>query len=45
MLFRSIATDYKALNKQFEDVKAKLTKKTKDGDFTNEDAIDRKSVV
>ena len=36
---QSIATDYKALNKQFEDVKAKLTKKTKDGDFTNEDAI------
>ena len=36
---QSIANDYKALNKQFEDVKAKLTEKTSDGDFTNEDAI------
>ena len=36
---QSIANDYKALNKQFEDVKAKLTKKTPDGDFINEDAV------
>jgi len=36
---QSIATDYKELNKQFPEVKKKLTKKTPDGDFTNEDAI------
>ena len=36
---QSIATDYKALNKQFPGVKKKLTKKTADGDFTNQDAI------
>ena len=36
---QSIANDYKELNKQFPDVKKKLTKKTKDGDFTNEDAV------
>jgi hypothetical protein len=36
---QSIANDYKELNKQFPDVKKKLTKKTPDGDFTNEDAI------
>ena len=36
---QSIANDYKELNKQFPEVKKKLTKKTKDGDFTNEDAI------
>jgi len=36
---QSIANDYKSLNKQFEDVKKKLTKKTPDGDFTHQDAI------
>ena len=36
---QSIANDYKELNKQFPDIKKKLTKKTKDGDFTNEDAV------
>jgi len=36
---QSVANDYKALNKQFEDVKSKLTKKTPDGDFTFQDAI------
>ena len=36
---QAIANDYKALNKQFSDVKSKLTKKTPDGDFTFEDAI------
>jgi len=36
---QSIATDYKALNKQFPEVKEILTKKTPDGDFTNEDAV------
>jgi hypothetical protein len=36
---QAIANDYKELNKQFEDVKKKLTKKTPDGDFTFEDAI------
>ena len=36
---QSIANDYKALNKQFADVKKKLTKKTPDGDFTYQDAI------
>ena len=36
---QSIANDYKALNKQFENIKKKLTKKTPDGDFTYQDAI------
>ena len=36
---QSVANDYKALNKQFEDVRKKLTKKTPDGDFTFQDAI------
>jgi len=36
---QSVANDYKALNKQFEDVKSKLTKKTPDGDFVFQDAI------
>jgi len=36
---QSVANDYKELNKQFAEVKKKLTKKTPDGDFTNEDAI------
>ena len=36
---QSIANDYKGLNKQFEDVRKKLTKKTPDGDFTFQDAI------
>jgi len=36
---QSIANDYKNLNKQFPDVKKKLTKKTPDGDFTYQDAI------
>jgi len=36
---QAIANDYKELNKQFGDVKKKLTKKTPDGDFTFEDAI------
>jgi hypothetical protein len=36
---QSIANDYKSLNKQFKDVKKKLTKKTPDGDFTFQDAI------
>jgi hypothetical protein len=36
---QAIANDYKELNKQFADVKKKLTKKTPDGDFTFEDAI------
>jgi len=36
---QSIANDYKSLNKQFDDVKKKLTKKTPDGDFTHQDAI------
>ena len=36
---QSVANDYKALNKQFKDVKSKLTKKTPDGDFTFQDAI------
>jgi hypothetical protein len=36
---QSIANDYKSLNKQFGDVKKKLTKKTPDGDFTYQDAI------
>jgi len=36
---QSIANDYKSLNKQFKDIKKKLTKKTPDGDFTFQDAI------
>ena len=36
---QAIANDYKALNKDFPNVKKKLTKKTPDGDFTNQDAI------
>ena len=36
---QSIANDYKNLNKQFPDIKKKLTKKTPDGDFTYQDAI------
>ena len=36
---QAIANDYKELNKQFADVKKKLTKKTPDGDFIFEDAI------
>jgi shikimate kinase len=36
---QSIANDYKSLNKQFEDVKNKLNKKTPDGDFIYQDAI------
>ena len=36
---QSIANDYKSLNKQFKNVKKKLTKKTPDGDFTYQDAV------
>ena len=36
---QAIANDYKSMNKQFPDVKKKLTKKTPDGDFTFQDAI------
>ena len=36
---QSIANDYKSLNKEFPDIKKKLTKKTPDGDFTFQDAI------
>ena len=36
---QSIANDYKSLNKQFKNVKNKLTKKTPDGDFTYQDAV------
>jgi hypothetical protein len=36
---QSIANDYKSLNKEFKNVKKKLTKKTPDGDFTYSDAI------
>jgi len=36
---QAIANDYKALNKQFDDIKKKLRKKTPDGDFIFEDAI------
>ena len=36
---QSVANDYKELNKQFEDVRKKLTKKTADGDFTFQDAV------
>ena len=36
---QSIANDYKALNKRFENVRDKLAEKTPDGDFTYQDAI------
>ena len=36
---QAIANDYKSLNKQFSEVKDKLTKTTPDGDFTFQDAI------
>ena len=36
---QSIANDYKSLNKEFKNIKKKLTKKTPDGDFTYQDAI------
>ena len=36
---QAIANDYKSLNKEFKNVKNKLTKKTPDGDFTYQDAI------
>ena len=36
---QSIANDYKSLNKEFKNVRKKLTKKTPDGDFTYQDAI------
>ena len=36
---QSIANDYKSLNKEFPNIKDKLTKKTPDGDFTYSDAI------
>jgi len=36
---QAIANDYKSLNKQFPEVKNKLTKQTPDGDFTFQDAI------
>ena len=36
---QAIANDYKSLNKEFKNVKKKLTKKTPDGDFTYQDAI------
>ena len=36
---QSIANDYKSLNKEFKDVKDKLTKKIPSGDFTYQDAI------
>ena len=36
---QAIANDYKALNKQFPEIKKMLTKKTPDGDFTYQDAI------
>ena len=36
---QAIANDYKSLNKQFPEVKKKLTKATPDGDFTFQDAI------
>jgi len=36
---QAIANDYKSLNKQFPEVKKKLTKETLDGDFTFQDAI------
>ena len=36
---QSIANDYKSLNKEFPNVKDKLTKKTPDGDFTYSDAV------
>jgi predicted kinase len=36
---QAVANDYKSLNKQFPEIKKKLTKKTPDGDFTYQDAI------
>ena len=36
---QSIANDYKALNKQFPEVRKMFSKKTPDGDFTYQDAI------
>ena len=36
---QSIANDYAALNKQYKEVKSKLSDKTPDGDFKYEDAI------
>ena len=36
---QAIANDYKSLNKQFPDVKKRLTKATPDGDFSFQDAI------
>jgi len=36
---QSIANDYAALNKQYKEVKSKLSNKTPDGDFKYEDAI------
>ena len=36
---QAIANDYKSLNKEFKNVRKKLTKKTPDGDFTYQDAI------
>jgi hypothetical protein len=36
---QAIANDYKSLNKEFPDVKARFKEKTADGDFTYQDAI------
>ena len=36
---QAIANDYKSLNKEFADVKAKFKEKTPDGDFTYQDAV------
>ena len=36
---QSITSDYKSLNKQYQDVKDMFTKKIPDGDFTYQDAI------
>jgi hypothetical protein len=36
---QAIANDYKSLNKEFADVKAKFREKTPDGDFTYQDAV------
>jgi len=36
---QAIANDYKQLNKQFPDIRKKLTQKTPDGDFTYQDAV------
>ena len=36
---QSIANDYKNLNKKFSDIKAILTEKTADGDFSVQDAV------